>query len=392
MKNAEQSPEAAPANLADAWALFDKGRLDAAIELARQVIEQSPAGQHHADAALGWFLLSAGSVDEAEATLTSSLGLHPGFAPLHWYLGLVYVRQARREEACQALATSVTIDPELDEAAVTLAWVLGDLGRFAEATLFSRAALAKRAQPDRMAQLGWLLVCQEQWEEAVSQLSQALSLEPGRVDARSHLATALQRLGRSDEALQVLADGLVLSPEATGLLLQRIHLLLDLHRTDEGREACHRLLQLQPREGTSWYLLALIQVQRKRGGVALRALARARHLAPAQPEVWTQTAWLALEAGDLHGAREAVERVLALAPEDSAHQVLAAAVMEASGDLAAASEHAEEAVARSQGSAAAWRALAQVRSSQGRLPEAKVAVQTALALDPLDTNDTYRKM
>ncbi|MDO8285963.1 MAG: tetratricopeptide repeat protein [Rhodoferax sp.] len=392
MKDAERSPEAAPANLADAWALFDKGRLDAAIALARQVIEQSPAGQPHADAALGWFLLSAGSVDEAEATLTSSLGLHPGFAPLHWYLGLVYVRQGRREEACQALATSVTIDPELDEAAVTLAWVLGDLGRFAEATLFSRAALAKKTQLDRMAQLGWLLVCQEQWEEAVSQLSQVLSLEPARLDARSHLATALQRLGRSDEALQVLADGLALSPDVASLLLQRIHLLLELHRPKEARDACRRLLALQPREGTSWFLLALTLVQRKRPGVAARALARARRLAPVQPEVWTQTAWLALEAGDLHAAREAVERVLALAPEDSAHQVLAAAVMEASGNLPAASEHAEEAVARAQGSAAAWRALAQVRSSQGRLPEAEVALQTALALDPRDANDTYRQL
>lgn len=392
MKNAEQSPESAPANLAGAWAFFDEGRLEAAIALARQVIEQSPAGQPHADAALGWFLLSAGSVDEAEATLTSSLGLHPGFAPLHWYLGLVYVRQGRREEACQALATAVTIDPELDEAAVTLAWVLGDLGRFAEATLFSRTALAKKAQPDRMAQLGWLLVCQEQWEEAVSQLSQVLSLEPARLDARSHLATALQRLGRSNEALQVLADGLALSPDVTSLLLQRIHLLLDLHRPKEARDACCRLLTLQPREGTSWYLLALVLVQRKRPGVALRALARARRLAPAQPEVWTQTAWLALEAGDLHAAREAVERVLALAPEDSAHQVLAAVVMEASGNLPAASEHAEEAVARAQGSAAAWRALAQVRSRQDRLGEAEEALRTALNLEPKDTSSTYRSL
>lgn len=392
MKNPERSPEAAPANLADAWALFDQGRLDAAIATARQVIVQSPATQPHGDAALGWFLLSAGSVDEAEATLTSSLGLHPGFAPLHWYLGLVYVRQARREEACQALATAVTIDPELDEAAVTLAWVLGDLGRFAEATLFSRAALTKRAQPDRMAQLGWLLVCQEQWEEAIAQLTLVLSLEPDRLDACSHLATALQRLGRNDEALLVLADGLTRSPQATDLLQQHIHLLLDLHRTPEARAACHRLLTLQPSAGTSWYLLALALVQCKRPGIAARALARARRLAPERPEVWNQTAWLALEAGDLHAAREAVERVLALAPEDSANQVLAAAVMEASGNLPAATAHAEKAVARAPCSAAAWRALAQVRSCQNRLGEAEEALRRALDLDPQNTNDTYRQL
>ncbi len=392
MNNAEQSPESKAASLADAWAFFDQGRLDAAIGLARQVVEQSPDGQPHGDAALGWFLLSAGSVDEAEAILTASLGIHPGYAPLHWYLGLVYVRQGRREEACQALASAVTIDPELDEAAVTLAWVLGDLGKFAEATLFSRAALAKKAQPDRGTQLGWLLVCQEQWDEAASQLVAVLSQEPGRNDARSHLATALQRLGRNDEALQVLADGLTRSPEATALLHQRIHLLLDLHRAQEARAACHQLLRLQLREGTSWYLLALALVQYKRPGAAARALARARRLAPERPEVWSQTAWLALETGDLHAAREAVGRALALDPEDSVNHVLAAAVMEATGNLPAASTHAEKAVAHAQGSAAAWRALAQVRSRQGRLQEAKEALHTALDRDPRNTSDTQRQL
>lgn len=392
MKNAEQSPGSVAASLADAWAFFDKGQLDAAIALARQVVEQSPGSQPHGDAALGWFLLSAGSVEEAEAILTASLAIHPGYAPLHWYLGLVYVRQSRREEACQALATAVTLDPELDEAAVTLAWVLGDLGRFAEATLFSRAALAKKAQPDRMAQMGWLLVCQEQWEEAASQLSRALSLEPDRVDARSHLATALQRLGRNDEALQVLVDGLTRSPEATDLLQQHIHLLLDLHRTPEARVACHRLLTLRPSAGTSWHLLALALLQGKRPGVAARALARARRLAPERPEVWNQTAWLALEAGNLHAARESVERVLTLAPEDSANHVLAAAVMEASGNLPAASRHAEQAIARAPGSAAAWRALAQIRSRQNRLDEAEEALRTALNRDPTDTGSAYRAL
>jgi tetratricopeptide (TPR) repeat protein len=378
--------------LSAAWKAFDEGRPDAAIQFARQAIEQAHTGNPNADAALGWFLLSAGSVAEAEATLMASLARYPGHAPLHWYLGLVFVRQSRREEACQALAAAVSIDPGLDEAAVTLAWILGDLGRYDEATVYSRSALSTKPLPDRRAQLGWLLICQEQWDEAASQLAEVVSEEPLRHDARTQLATALQRRGRSDEALKVLSDGLMLSPGTAELLRQKTHLLLDMHRTQEARTACHGLLKLQPQEGLVWYLLALVHVQGQRPGVAARAIARALRLAPEQPEIWSQGAWLALEAWNIGAARTATEHVLRLAPEDPASNILAANVMEADGDMANASVHAEIAVDRAPRSATAWRTLAQVRSRQSRWLEAESALHTALELDPVNSNDTYRQL
>jgi tetratricopeptide (TPR) repeat protein len=378
------------ANLERAWACFDEGRLDAAIELARLSMAQAPVDQPHASAALGWFLLSAGSETEAESILTSSLVRHPAYAPLHWYLGLVFVRQSRREEACQALATSVAIDPELSEAAVALAWQLSDLGRFEEAVTYCRMALAKNAQPDTKAQLGWLLVCLQQWEEAARQLTEVVDLEPARKDSRVHLATALLRLGRSDEALKTLEDGLQLLPGATELLEQKTHLLIELRRTVEARAACHRLLKLQPQNGLSWYLLALVLVQRKRSVAAARILARARRLEPERPEIWHQTSCLALESGDLKTALDAVEQLVALAPNDSANQVLAALVLEANGDLSSASAHAEMAVAQDSRSAQAWHTLAKMRYRQSQLNEAEEALKTALDLGPKVLSDTYK--
>ncbi|MES2584157.1 MAG: tetratricopeptide repeat protein [Pseudomonadota bacterium] len=565
MTQSHDALASANTSLTAAWACFDEGRLEDAIRLTRQSIEHASENRPHAHAALGWFLLSAESVHEAQAILMSSLGRHPEYAPLHWYLGLVHLKEHRLEEASQALLAAVSFDPDLDEAAVSLAWVLGDLGRFGEAEHYARQALALKLQPDRVAQLGWFLLAQEKWapaatqlahalslqpgnaetrghlatalqrsgesdaalsllneglvlsadnpalllqrirllldlgrgaeaddalrtavgldpasqaesyrqlgwvfvssrrfadactafttaleiqdkdakswygladahramgqvpdalravdtalqlrdgwldalvlrghilldqgasgwEEAVEQLKQALLLQPAKIETRCHLATALQRLKRGTEALKILCDGLVLAPQAMQLQQQHIHQLLHLRRTDDAHAACHRLLQQRPDDGMGWYLLSLVLVQYKRPGVALRALARARCLAPDAVELWQQTGWSALAAGDLRTAREAVARLQTLAPDEVTSNILAAVVLENSGDLQAASCHAEKSVAHAAQSAAAWRALAQVRARQDRLEEAAAALHTALDLDPHDTSDAYRQL
>ena len=193
-----------------AWASFDEGKLEEAIQLTRQSLEQASEDRPHAYAALGWFLLSAGSTEEALVLLASSVGRYPEHAPFHWYLGLLHQKEHRLEDACQALMAAVAFDPNLDEAAVSLAWVLGDLHRFEEAEHYARHALSIKNQPERLAQLGWFLLAQDKWEAAAEQLAQALSQQPKNAETRSQLATALQKLGRRDEALKVLSGGLAL--------------------------------------------------------------------------------------------------------------------------------------------------------------------------------------
>ncbi|QTN30085.1 tetratricopeptide repeat protein [Rhodoferax sp. AJA081-3] len=616
-----------------AWASFDEGKLEEAIQLTRQSLEHASEDRPHAYAALGWFLLSAGSTEEALALLASSVGRYPEHAPLHWYLGLVHQKEYRLEDAFQALMAAVAFDPNLDEAAVSLAWVLGDMHRFEEAEHYARHALSIKTQPERLAQLGWFLLAQDKWEAAAATLAQALTQQPQSAETRCHLATALQRLGRAAEALQVLSDGLTLSAVTPALLRQHIQLLLDLNRSDEAsasvarllalapgegishtlaavalerngdllaaadhaeqavacddqsadawralaqvrtrqqrlpeaaqalqavlaldshntgetqqklgwiciterrfedaitaftaavasnasdpsawyglaraqhaakkvadalaaiqsarhllegwleaqvlhgqilidqgpagweeavsqltdalalqpestetrchlatvlqhlarnteahkvlsdglefapgsgellrqladlllaqhhtqdaRTVCRQLLKQQPQEGMNWYRLSLVFVQLQRPGLALRALARARRLATGLPEPWLQTGWLSLEAGDMPAALDAVERLLELAPEKVTSNILAATVLERSGRIKAASEHAEKAVVLDARSGAAWRVLAQVRLRQSRLTDARAALQTALALEPEDTNGTYRQL
>nr|WP_315489253.1 tetratricopeptide repeat protein [uncultured Rhodoferax sp.] len=616
-----------------AWACFDQGRVNEAIQLARQSLEFASEGRPHAYAALGWFLLSAGSVDEAQSLLASSLGRYPEYAPLHWYLGLVHRQKLSLEDACQALTAAVTFDPDLDEAAVALAWVLGDLGRFDEAAYYAAHALSIKTQPDRLAQLGWFLLSQEQWAEAATVLEQALSELPNNPEARCHLVTALQQQHRNEEALQVLSAGLALNPSTPALLQHRVHVLLSLHRSEEAlasllqlleqtpndvanhtlasvllerngelqaasdhaekaiagddqaagawrvlaqirirqnrlgdaalalktalkldssntgepqqklgwicvtegqfedaieafkaaveydttdasawyglakalhathrfsealtavqralhlnskwldalvlqgqilidlgpdhweaavsqlnealvlqpasiqaryhlaialqnidrkeeaeqvlseglkitpdssdllrrladillserrtweaRTVCHQLLKLEPDKGTTWHLLSQLFVQQKRPGLALRALARARRTEFAVPSIWLQTGWLALETGNLSTALDAVDHLLELAPTEVTSHLLAAAAFERSGRIQAASHYAEKAVACDARSIEALRALAHLHLRQGHLIDAQAALEAALQLNPSDACGVYRQL
>ena len=378
--------------MAAAWSCFDDGSLDAAIQLTRQWLNETSNDEPNGAAALGWFLLSAGAFEEARSVLESALQHRYDHAPLHWYLGVLHFHEKRHEEARQELSIAVSLDPQLDDAAATLSWVLVELHRFEDAGRYAQQALKIKTSPQRMAQLGWILLCLDDVNEAAVHLAQALSREPQSTETRCHLATALQRMGKVNEALQVVADGLVHSPDASNLLCHQTEILLDLRRTSEARTACHRLLRQQACEGTSWYLFAKVLVQRGRPGLAARALARAGRLTPEQPDLWLKIGWAALESDNLPIARKAAERVLSLAPQESTSDILVALVMQTVGDLQAASEHAERAVTRDQQCAPAWRALAQIRTRQDRLDEAENALQVALNLDPGDTSDAHRQL
>lgn len=392
--NTSASPEASPYRHLDAaWQCFDEGRLDDAIDLAHLSLQDSPTTDADSSAALAWFLLCKGSNKDAEALITKALERHPAHPPLHWYLGVLHQRAHRLEAAAEALTKAVALAPQLDEAATTLAWVLVDLGRLEEAALYARQALALRQRSERFEQLGWILLRLEAFDEAIAQFNAALSMEPQRTQVRLHLVAALQRMGRNNDALQILADGLTFAPDDGDLLQAQAQVLIDARRTQESRAICHRLLRLPHHAAQGWYLLARVQVQRKRKASAVRALTRALNLANSQqPDLWQAIAWLALEIAELRLAKPAVQKVLALVPHDPNAAILAALVCEASGDLSVAAEHAERAVANASQSARAWRALAQVRARQDRLPEAEQALQTALQLGPDDRSDTFLQL
>ena len=199
--------------LQQAWAFYETNDLEEAVAAARRACCMDP---HRPDysAALGWFLLESQQPLEAREVLSTALDLRPEFPPLHWYLGLVSFRERNLAHAHRSLQQALQLDPRLDEAAVTLAWVLHDMGRLTEATQWAKAALDAKPTAQRHAQLGWLLLVQNQFDEALIPLREALTLEPDLAEVRVNLVRALTHLGCVSEADAVRAAGFVREDEA----------------------------------------------------------------------------------------------------------------------------------------------------------------------------------
>jgi len=207
------NPHGTDKYLVQAWASYEAHALDDAVHAARKACSMNPNRPESA-AALGWFLMESGQLPEATEVLESALVRHPDFAALHWYWGLLCFRERKLDGAHQSLQRALQLNPQLDEAAVALAWVLHDMGRLPEATQWARAALDAKPQAARHAQLGWLLLAQERFDEALIPLRAALTLEPDLAPVRAQLASALTHSGRATEADAVRAAGFLPEDEA----------------------------------------------------------------------------------------------------------------------------------------------------------------------------------
>jgi len=209
----QADPRDADQYLVQAWASYEAHALDDAVNAARSACSNDPNRPDSA-AALGWFLLESRQLQEAGNVLRTALVQHPEFPSLHWYLGLACFHERKLDDAHQSLQRALQLDPQLDEAAVALAWVLHDMGRLTEATHWARAALVAKPQAQRHAQLGWLLLAQQKFDEALIALRAALTLEPDLASVRASLVRALTQSGRVAEADAVRVAGFVREDEA----------------------------------------------------------------------------------------------------------------------------------------------------------------------------------
>lgn len=188
--------------VADAWRSFGLGQKKMAIALAREASAGAPSAS--AAAALGYFLLDAGAVQEAEDVLLAALHKAPRMGALHWYLGLLRHRQGDLDQAIDALRHACLLDKSLDEAACTLAWWLHDQSNVPEALHWSQRALGTARLPQRLLQWAWLLQRQGSMEEAAQAYEEAAGAFPADAVEQSrlhlHWAQCLEALEQPHEA------------------------------------------------------------------------------------------------------------------------------------------------------------------------------------------------
>jgi Flp pilus assembly protein TadD len=185
---------------------------------------QNPSALDLKIVALDYVLLQ--DYTDADKWLTKSLEWNPKDAEGWYYLGRTKYNENRFEEAINAFEQCLKLDPGNVKAEHNLGLSYAGLGRTEEAINAYKKAMdwqtqAANKNPGPFIDLGSLLLEQNQAENAVAYLLQAVEIAPREFSAHEQLGKAYSHLNQLQKAQSELEKAVELAPQ-----IARLHFLL----------------------------------------------------------------------------------------------------------------------------------------------------------------------
>lgn len=140
-------------------------------------------------------------LDEQIHNLSTAIREHPGYADLHYRLGLLYRHKGELMSAIESFRAAVAINPTYSKAIIKLGLALRDAGRVQPAIDVLRRALDVDPEAiDLHYQLGLLYADRGEFRAAVHHFELACEANPDNADFQGNLALALQNMNLMDRA------------------------------------------------------------------------------------------------------------------------------------------------------------------------------------------------
>ena len=180
--------------------LVRRGDLEGATSHLQEALRIDPS-RSSAAANLGIVASARGRLDEAVVWYRKAIELLPSQPKYHYQLSVALADQNRGDEAAEELATVLRLDPRSAAAHDDLGVLLAKRGDLASALKeFQEAYRIDPARPSTLVNLAGIAMSQGQLDQAVDLYRKALAVKPDMAYARTNLVSALERLGRHDEA------------------------------------------------------------------------------------------------------------------------------------------------------------------------------------------------
>jgi len=228
---------------------------------------------------LGLSLYAAGQMQAAVAPLQRSVQLHPQELKVHLLLGDALSRLNRDREALPEWEAALQIDPTSKIALDGLAKSLISLGDF---------------------------------EKAIARLRSAQRDETLTLD----LAIACGKAGRTDDAVQVLVEGVNSYPDSAALTKALEALYVDQNRYREAAALAEKFAGRNPRDMEAQHIYLHLLIENGDPAVALPLSRKLLALAPHDADLLKATGMLERLAGDYPAARKHLEEAVAQDPND----------------------------------------------------------------------------
>ena len=232
-----------------AGTLEERGQLNEAIAYYKEALEIKP-DVAQVQSNLGNALLREGQVEEAIGHLERALQIDPAYPEAYNHMGSALMRKGQAGEAIGYYQKAVQLNSSYADAYNNLGVAFLRNGQVGEAIAHYKKAVAINPESAEMQyNLGNALARKGEWADAIACYQAALTTERDAVKAakvRNNLGAALEKLGKSDEALEQFSKALQINadyPEAHSNLAR---MLAQRGRRDDAVAHLREALRLRP--------------------------------------------------------------------------------------------------------------------------------------------------
>ncbi|MBZ5495212.1 MAG: tetratricopeptide repeat protein [Acidobacteriia bacterium] len=334
----------------------------------------------------------SGNLDRAVQLFKSAVAKDPRFALAHAGLGEAYLAKydSTHDAAFTAWAQessneALRLDPDRAEIRCTLAHILQQTGRTAEAVDELNKAIASQPDSDEAhSLLGKVFLSQGKGNQAIREYQMAIDIRPEYWSNHANLGLAYYDLGRLEEAIASFRRVTELQPDnAWGFQM----LGTAYHRSGDTQRALinyRQAIRLGP-SARAYSNIGMIYYDQKNYTEAARAYEQAVQISPANPVSRRNLADVYQKMGATDKARDSYSKAVSIAqgmlkvnPKDSRTLALLALCEAKLGLREQSGRHAREAVALSPTDSEVLYKEAVVHSLAGQESEALAALRLAL--------------
>jgi tetratricopeptide (TPR) repeat protein len=231
--------------------------------------------------------------------------------------GNAQLAAGKLEEALSSYENAIVADDRCVAAFINSAYVLDQLGRFADAANYlTKAIQLEPGNTDALYLQG--RICQQlgRTQDAIDHLQRAVALSTTTEAAYLDLCRLLLQLGQKDGAKQALINGTRNCPSSANLHINFARLLQMEGKLVQAVESYEKALVYQPDFVPALGSLCVALLQLGKKNEALECCKRILELEPGNVDAWVNRSALLLEAKRYAEALESSRRGLMLRPND----------------------------------------------------------------------------
>ena len=236
--------------------------------------------------------------------------------------------------------------------------------------------------------LGRAMVRNGAYEEGERVLREVLAVEPDSTNARAGLATALEKLGRLEEALEQMRALTALPGNHSRSWVKRAELEREL-ASEDWRTSVGEALRQAPEDPYVWSKLGSFEIEDDRLDEARQALEKALELDERHSKAWLGIGVIEQKLDHLDAAEAAMSKAVEYDPLSSAAWYSLGGLREIQERYEDALSHYEHATELNPAMVSAWLKVGALRGRLGSAELSQAAFRSALELDPDNYSGHY---